>query len=231
MQNENLLNQIEQTKKKLISLEKLNGKKDLYSSMCKNSKESTTLQSVKSETFKKKEELTKKCIEVLTDDVHVGQLDMRVGRIVEVSRHPNAETLYVEKINCGEAEMRTVCSGLVNNMPIEELENRLVVILCNLKPAKMRGITSEAMVMCAVSPEKTEVLDPPVGAIPGDLVHCEGYSRKPDIQLSNKNKTFEKIASNLKTNENCVACYKTSPLVVLNKGQIVAQTLKNIQVK
>ena len=51
----------------------------------------------------------------------------------------------------------------------------MVVLLCNLKPAKMRGIVSEAMVMCASTPEKVEILAPPAGAVPGDLVKVPGF--------------------------------------------------------
>ena len=40
-------------------------------------------------------------------------------------------------------------SGLRNRIPIEQLQGRDVVVLCNLKPAKMRGILSQAMVLCA----------------------------------------------------------------------------------
>jgi len=61
-------------------------------------------------------------------------------------------------------------SGLVKSVPLDQMQNRMAVLLCNLKPAKMRGVTSEAMVMCAVTPEKTEILSPPAGAVPGDLV-------------------------------------------------------------
>lgn len=49
----------------------------------------------------------------------------------------------------GEEQPRTVVSGLVNFVPIEEMQDRLVVVLCNLKPAKMRGIESSGMVLCA----------------------------------------------------------------------------------
>ena len=47
-----------------------------------------------------------------------------------------------------------VISGLVKHIPLEEMQNRMVILLCNLKPAKMRGIVSEAMVMCASTPDK-----------------------------------------------------------------------------
>ncbi|XP_050325903.1 aminoacyl tRNA synthase complex-interacting multifunctional protein 1 [Bactrocera neohumeralis] len=163
--------------------------------------------------------------------VDVGRLDMRVGKIIEVGRHPDADSLYLEKIDCGEPQPRTVVSGLVKFVPLEEMQNRLVVVLCNLKPAKMRGVTSEAMVMCASTPDKVEVLSPPSGAVPGDLVHCEGYTRQPDAQLNPKKKIFETCAPDLKTNDELVACYKGAALHVPGKGNVVAQTLKNVNVK
>ena len=81
----------------------------------------------------------------------------------------------MEKIECGEEKPRQVISGLVKHIPIEEMQNRSVIILCNLKPAKMRGIMSEAMVMCASTPEKVEILAPPQGAVPGDIVTVPGF--------------------------------------------------------
>lgn len=64
-------------------------------------------------------------------------------------QHPDADSLYVEKIDVGEAEPRTVVSGLVQFVPKEELQDRLVVVLCNLKPQKMRGVDSQGMLLCA----------------------------------------------------------------------------------
>lgn len=55
------------------------------------------------------------------------------------------------------------------------MQNRMAVLLCNLKPAKMRGVVSQAMVMCASSPDKVEILDPPSGAVPGDRVIFQGF--------------------------------------------------------
>ena len=65
------------------------------------------------------------------------------------SQHPDADSLYLEKIDVGEAEPRTVVSGLVAFVSQEELQDRLVLVLCNLKPQKMRGIESQAMLLCA----------------------------------------------------------------------------------
>lgn len=42
------------------------------------------------------------------------RLDIRVGKIIEVSKHPDADSLYVEKIDLGEAVPRTIVSSLIN---------------------------------------------------------------------------------------------------------------------
>lgn len=52
-------------------------------------------------------------VRVVSDVIDIGRLDLRVGKIVEVSKHPDADTLYLEKIDVGEAQPRTVVSGLV----------------------------------------------------------------------------------------------------------------------
>lgn len=68
------------------------------------------------------------------------KLDLRVGKIINVERHPEADSLYVESIDLGEESgPRTVVSGLVKFMEESALLNQFVVLLCNLKPAKMRG--------------------------------------------------------------------------------------------
>lgn len=71
------------------------------------------------------------------------------GTDISCWQHPEADSLYVEKIDVGEAEPRTVVSGLVQFVPKEELQDRLVVVLCNLKPQKMRGVESQGMLLCA----------------------------------------------------------------------------------
>lgn len=43
------------------------------------------------------------------------------------------------------------------------MQDIMVVLLCNLKPCKLRGVVSEAMVLCASTPEKVELMIPPAG--------------------------------------------------------------------
>ncbi|KAF2356402.1 tRNA-binding domain [Trinorchestia longiramus] len=163
--------------------------------------------------------------------VDVRRLDFRVGRIIKAEKHPDAESLYVEQIDCGEEAPRTVVSGLVKFVPLEQMQNRLVVVLCNLKPAKMRGVTSQAMVMCASTPDKVEILTPPEGSVPGDLVDFEGYPRQPDALLNPKKKIFEACAPDLQTNGDKVAVFKGVPMAVPGKGAVTAATLAGVQVK
>lgn len=95
----------------------------------------------------------------------------------------------------------------------------------------MRGITSEAMVMCASSEAGVEVLLPPACSEPGDLVHCEGYMRQPDVVMNPKKKIFETVAPDLHTNGELQACYKNIPFQVEGKGFCLAKTMKNVPVK
>ncbi|PSN54201.1 Aminoacyl tRNA synthase complex-interacting multifunctional protein 1 [Blattella germanica] len=132
-------------------------------------------------------------------------------------------------VDVGRLDFRV--SGLVKFVPVEELQNRLVVLLCNLKPVKMRGVTSEAMVMCASTPEKVEVLLPPEGSAPGDEVHVEGYPRVPDSVLNPKKKVFETVAPDLKTNSEKVATYKGIALTVPGKGAVTAPSLVGVNIK
>ncbi|ORZ36175.1 hypothetical protein BCR44DRAFT_157358 [Catenaria anguillulae PL171] len=141
-------------------------------------------------------------------DTDPTRLDLRVGYIISAEKHPDAEALYVEKIDCGEDEPRTVISGLVNHIPLDQMQGRPCVVLCNLKPVKMRGIMSHAMVMCATGADgKVEVLSPPEGSKPGDLIAYEGIEggAGPDAQLNPKKKVFESIQPGLFTNDELVA--------------------------
>lgn len=78
----------------------------------------------------------------------------------------------------------------------------------------MRGVTSEAMVLCASSPDgtKVEFVEPPAGSKPGDKVFVEGHdSGAPDAVLNPKKKVFEKLQPEFKTNNDLVACFKGLP--------------------
>lgn len=169
------------------------------------------------------------------DEITPSKLDIRVGRIVDVSRHPDADALYVEKIDLGEEEPRTVVSGLVNFVPIEEMQNRDVVVICNLKPAKMRGVESKGMVLCASidEPKQVEPLLPPQGSNPGDRIVVEGYETgEPDDVLNPKKKVWEKLQVDLKTNNSLVAVWQGNKLInKVNGNPTTTKSMKNAPIK
>ncbi|GEM07323.1 tRNA binding protein [Rhodotorula toruloides] len=134
-------------------------------------------------------------------------IDLRVGKIVDVKVHPDADSLYVEQIDVGEAEPRTVVSGLVKYKTLDEMRNATLITVCNLKPASMRGVKSFAMVLCATSPDGkdggVEFVNPPAGSQPGDRVYFEGFADKQPLDLLNpKKKIFESVQPGFTTLEN-----------------------------
>jgi len=55
--------------------------------------------------------------------VDVSRLDLRVGRIITAEKHPDADSLYVEQVDVGEAAPRTVVSGLVKHIPLDQVQS------------------------------------------------------------------------------------------------------------
>ncbi|EFJ50171.1 hypothetical protein VOLCADRAFT_45407, partial [Volvox carteri f. nagariensis] len=146
----------------------------------------------------------------------VHALDIRVGRIMSCERHPDAESLYVEKIDVGEAEPRTVVSGLVKYVPLEAMRDRMVVVICNLKPRNMRGIKSFGMLLAASDEPHlvVEPLVPPQGARPGERVWFGEDPQQPaaaDAKVLDKKKFWEAVQPLLRTNTDCVATLAVGP--------------------
>jgi methionyl-tRNA synthetase len=76
-------------------------------------------------------------------------VDLRTAKILSVERHPKADKLYVETVDDGRTRERQIVSGLVPFYAAEELEGRTVVLVDNLKPAKLRGVKSHGMLLAA----------------------------------------------------------------------------------
>lgn len=119
----------------------------------------------------------------------IAKMDIRVGKITKVWVHPESEKLYCEEIDIGNGEIRKIASGLQKFIPIEGMENQLVIVLTNLKAKPLAGFPSHGMVLCAETPDKSavELITPPEGSQPGDLVFFEGQGREPPEQLPKKN--------------------------------------------
>ena len=106
-------------------------------------------------------------------------VDLRVATIVKIERHPKADKLYVETLDDGSGAERVIVSGLVPFYKEEELLGKHIVLVNNLKAAKLRGIESRGMLLAASrhteegGKEAVEVLD--AGDVaPGTRVILEG---------------------------------------------------------
>ena len=85
------------------------------------------------------------------------KMDLRVGTILNAENHPNADKLYVLKIDLGDEE-RTVVAGIRKAYTVKQLVGKKVIVFANLEPAMLRGVKSEGMVLAAVDGEKVKIL-------------------------------------------------------------------------
>ncbi|MBI9008918.1 MAG: methionine--tRNA ligase [Tenericutes bacterium] len=81
------------------------------------------------------------------------KLDIRVGKIIECKKHNDAKKLLVSKIDTGD-KIRNIVSGIAEFYEPEDLIGKLVQVVVNLKPMKLRGELSEGMVLCGENSKK-----------------------------------------------------------------------------
>ncbi|KAG5479048.1 hypothetical protein LSCM1_02892 [Leishmania martiniquensis] len=141
-------------------------------------------------------------------------LCIRVGKLTNLRRHPSADRLYVEDMVLGD-ETRTIVSGLVENYTIGELEGMQCLVVCNMKPKPLMGVTSQGMVLCAKKDTEVKLLRPPADAKPGDrILFGELYDAAvaaagpPEPMSGNK---MGEVLSHLHTNADGVLCWKNEP--------------------
>ncbi|CAI2731629.1 unnamed protein product [Schistosoma spindalis] len=157
-----------------------------------------------------------------TDELNPNRLDIRVGLILSVKIHPNADSLFIEEVDFGSSiGKRTVISGLVGLYPMEKLLNCYGVFVINLKPVKIRGIESQAMLLCASYTEKSSSLlkvqpihlsnkqNPILGErfvfhsfVDNSKSSSSLSFREPDKLLSSKTKLWEQLCPDLSTSIN-----------------------------
>ncbi|KAI1450285.1 nucleic acid-binding protein [Annulohypoxylon stygium] len=192
------------------------------------------------------------------------QIEIRVGHILKAIKHPEADSLFVSTIAIGDPAgyedtteyegqvCRTICSGLNGVVPLEEMQNRRVVIVANLKPVKMRGIKSSGMVLCASPRLKEgevddhkgpfELLAPPPDAKVGERLTFQGYDGEPEGILNPKKKIWETLSPGFSTTENLEVVFNgglvkevgkedVGKLVSASGGVCTVQSLKDAPVR
>ncbi|KAI0965177.1 hypothetical protein F4678DRAFT_453684 [Xylaria arbuscula] len=191
-------------------------------------------------------------------------IDLRVGHILKAIKHPEADSLYVSTIAMGDKPgtddteeyegqvCRTVCSGLNGLVPLEEMQGRKVVVVANLKPVKMRGIKSCAMVLAAsprlkegeVDDHKgpVELVTPPAESKAGDRVCFDGWRGEPEGVLNPKKKIWETFQPGFTTTDDLEVAFdgkvveaagkaEIGKLTTVNGGTCTVKTLKGATVR
>lgn len=84
------------------------------------------------------------------------KLELKVGTVVSCEKHPKADRLLVEQISLGD-ETRQIVSGIAAHFAPEDMVGRRVIVVTNLKPAKLRGVESQGMILCAASEDDRDL--------------------------------------------------------------------------
>ncbi|KAJ0034480.1 hypothetical protein Pint_26502 [Pistacia integerrima] len=128
-------------------------------------------------------------------------LDIRVGRIIKAWRHEEADSLYVEEVDVGEAEPRIICSGLVKYIPVDFLQDRKL-----LEPPE--GSLPGERIWFGSEEDKENQSAP---ATPNQI---------------QKKKIWELVQPHLKTDDSCIAMLG-GQLMLISAGAVMSRSLKN----
>lgn len=85
------------------------------------------------------------------------KIDLRVGKILSCQKHPSAEKLLVSQVQVG-PEVRQIVSGIATHFTPESLVGKKVIVVANLKAAKLRGELSQGMLLVGEEGETLEIL-------------------------------------------------------------------------
>jgi methionyl-tRNA synthetase len=99
-----------------------------------------------------------------------GKVDLRAGKILSASKHPDADKLLLLQVDVG-SDQRQVVSGIAKSYAPEDLIGKCVIIVVNLKPAKIRGEKSSGMLLASGDGDSLKVAFLDDDVIPGSKVH------------------------------------------------------------
>jgi len=107
------------------------------------------------------------------------KLDLRVAQIMAVDEVPGADNLYKLKLNVGKIGFKQIVAGLKRHYEPKELKNKKIVIVANLKPAKLKGVVSQGMLLAAEDSAKNVGILTVNETEPGADVFIVGIDKKP----------------------------------------------------
>ncbi len=129
------------------------------------------------------------------NSLNIFPLHLAVGLVEEVRDHPNADSLYLLRVNFGTLGIRQVVTSLKKALPPTAFQQKKLVFCVNLKPSKFRGELSEAMILGVDHDNITTLLEMPNSAV-GDPVVPKGMvANKKQISLDELSK-IEMVVKN-----------------------------------
>ena len=94
--------------------------------------------------------------EITIDDF--AKVELVVGEVKKCEKHPKADRLLVSQIDIG-GEVRQIVSGIADSYSPEDMPGKKVIVVKNLKPAKLRGVESQGMILAGGTKKSIKVLE------------------------------------------------------------------------
>jgi len=153
---------------------------------------------------------------VMSEEDPFSKVDLRVAKIIAVKDHPEADKLYMMHVDLGKLGKRVIVAGMKQHYTIDEIKGKNIVIVSNLKPAKIRGITSKGMLLAAEDGEVVSLLNPG-DASPGSEVVIDGIKKEPASVLEFDD--FKKVKMTIDENQKVIYNGK---VLQGEKGEIIS---------
>jgi tyrosyl-tRNA synthetase len=164
-----------------------------------------------------------------TTEATIASLDLRVGKVIDVSKHPRSDEDLVLKVDVGEKTPRTVVASIAKYMSRDTLLGNFVVVVHNLAKKTVKGIESEGMILMANGEDgdNVKLLQVPSDTPIGEKLTFDSLEGTPDPVLVPKR--LNRVLANLKANEHGVVEWRKGNMVVTlrtSKGPVTS-VLKN----
>ena len=172
----------------------------------------------------------------LTAPIYFSHVDFRVGKIIDVSMHPTSDAFYIERVEVGNGEVLEMVMEHQKFLTPEELLNKKVIALCNMKAVKIGKVKSTGLLMSVKSERGAiELVEPAPEAQVGERVYADGERVAPDAPAviepltplqQRKLKAWEHLAPEIKTNKKTELIFKEFYPLRTKSGPLHVETLK-----
>ncbi|MBQ1530905.1 MAG: methionine--tRNA ligase [Solobacterium sp.] len=100
----------------------------------------------------------KPVVEQITMD-DFAKVDMKVGRVLKAEKHPDADSLLIMQVDLGDGDVRQIVSGISRSYTCGQMIGKHIVVISNLKPAVIRGVESQGMLLAGKNDDLVGVVE------------------------------------------------------------------------